>query len=70
MGWLEQACPGQAAACTLQRRPATEPLLNPPPPPTRYGFFGGSPLLGGTTLETEFDFGGTRVVVTTCIVEG
>lgn len=29
-----------------------------------------SPLLGGTQFETEFDFGGTRVVVSTCIVEG
>ncbi|KAL4420307.1 hypothetical protein ABPG77_001397 [Micractinium sp. CCAP 211/92] len=36
----------------------------------RYDFFMQSPLLGGTQFETEFDFGGTRVVVSTCMVEG
>lgn len=36
----------------------------------RYSFFGSSPLLGNSTLETEFDWGGTRIYVTTCVVEG
>jgi starch synthase len=36
----------------------------------RYDFFQQSPLLGATTYETEFDFGGTKVFVSTCIVEG
>ncbi|KAI7836090.1 hypothetical protein COHA_010018 [Chlorella ohadii] len=36
----------------------------------RYNFFSQSPLLGGTQYETEFDFGGTRVYVSTCMVEG
>ena len=40
------------------------------PAARRYDFFGGSPLLGGTKYETEFDFGGTRVFVSTCVVEG
>jgi hypothetical protein len=36
----------------------------------RYDFFLASPLLGATTYETEFDWGGTRIYVSTCIVEG
>ncbi|PSC67151.1 glycosyltransferase family 5 [Micractinium conductrix] len=36
----------------------------------RYNFFQQSPLLGGTQYETEFDFGGTKVFVSTCMVEG
>lgn len=36
----------------------------------RYDFFQQSPLLGNTQYETEFDFGGTKVYVSTCIVEG
>ena len=36
----------------------------------RYDFFLASPLLGGTQYETEFDFGGTHVYVSTCVVEG
>ena len=36
----------------------------------KYDFFRDSPLLGGTEYETEFDWGGTRIFVSTCIVEG
>jgi hypothetical protein len=36
----------------------------------RYDFFLASPLLGATRYETEFDFGGTHVYVSTCVVEG
>lgn len=36
----------------------------------RYDFFLASPLLGATQYETEFDFGGTHVFVSTCVVEG
>lgn len=36
----------------------------------RYDFFRDSPLLGGTQYETEFDWAGTRIFVSTCIVEG
>jgi starch synthase len=36
----------------------------------KYDFFRDSPLLGGTQYETEFDWGGTRIFVSTCIVEG
>ncbi|KAI8475202.1 MAG: hypothetical protein J3K34DRAFT_517637 [Monoraphidium minutum] len=35
-----------------------------------YQFFNASPLLGGRQFEAEFDWGGTRVVVTSCTVEG
>lgn len=45
---------------------------NAPPPShlKRYRFFSHSPLLGAMQLETEFDWGGTRIIVTTCVVEG
>lgn len=46
------------------------PLPPPPTGPPRYQFFGASPLLGGRQFEAEFDWGGTHVVVTSCIVEG
>ena len=36
----------------------------------RYDFFLSSPLLGGTTQETEFDWGGCKVFVSKCVVEG
>ncbi len=37
---------------------------------SRYEFFNYSPLLNGhMRFETEFEWGGTRVVVTTCEVE-
>ena len=36
----------------------------------RYDFFLASPLLGATQYETEFDYGGTHVYVSTCVVEG
>jgi len=36
----------------------------------RYDFFLHSPLLGATKYETEFEWGGTRIFVSTCIVEG
>ena len=36
----------------------------------KYDFFRDSPLLGGTQYETEFDWAGTRIFVSTCIVEG
>ena len=36
----------------------------------KYAFFNASPVLGGMTYETEFEFGGTRVYVCSCIVEG
>lgn len=36
----------------------------------RYAFFQHSPLLGDMRYETEFDFNGTRVYVTSCMVEG
>lgn len=36
----------------------------------RYDFFQQSPLLGATQYETEFEWGGTRIFVSTCIVEG
>ena len=36
----------------------------------RYDFFLASPLLGATQYETEFDFAGTHVYVSTCVVEG
>jgi len=36
----------------------------------RYDFFLQSPLLGATQYETEFEWGGTRIFVSTCIVEG
>eukprot|EP00890_Picochlorum_soloecismus_P001226 jgi/Picsp_1/2103/NSC_05568-R1_glycosyltransferase family 5 protein len=36
----------------------------------RYDFFLQSPLLGGTQYETEFEWGGTRIFVSSCIVEG
>ena len=40
------------------------------PPLRRYDFFQQSPLLGATQYETEFDFAGTKVFVSTCVVEG
>lgn len=67
------------AACTAVAYSALTPLSVPrtprtpslcPPPPHRYDFFQASPLLGGTSYETEFDYGGTKVFVTTCMVEG
>ena len=36
----------------------------------KYDFFRDSPLLGATEYETEFDWGGTKIFVSTCIVEG
>ncbi|GAB4820993.1 hypothetical protein N2152v2_008039, partial [Parachlorella kessleri] len=36
----------------------------------RYAFFSHSPLLSGLKYETEFDWNGTKVFVTTCMVEG
>ena len=36
----------------------------------RYDFFLQSPLLGSTRYETEFDWGGCRVFVSSCTVEG
>ena len=39
-------------------------------PPHRYDFFLASPLLGATRLEAEFDFGGTHVWVSSCVVQG
>ena len=36
----------------------------------RYDFFLASPLLGATRLEAEFDFGGTHVWVSSCVVQG
>ena len=36
----------------------------------RYDFFLQSPLLGATQLEAEFDWGGTHVWVSTCVVQG
>jgi starch synthase len=36
----------------------------------RYDFFLASPLLGGTHYETEFEWAGTRIFVSTCVVEG
>ena len=36
----------------------------------RYDFFLQSPLLGGTQYETEFDWNGTKIFVSSCIVEG
>ncbi|CAL8465412.1 g4948 [Coccomyxa elongata] len=36
----------------------------------RYDFFLQSPLLGATQYETEFDWGGTHIWVSTCIVQG
>jgi starch synthase len=36
----------------------------------RYDFFLQSPLLGGTQYETEFEWEGQRVFVSSCIVEG
>ena len=35
----------------------------------RYDFFLQSPLLGATRLEAEFDWGGTHIWVSTCVVE-
>lgn len=36
----------------------------------RYDFFAHSPLLGDLRFETEFEWGGTRIWVSTCLVEG
>ena len=36
----------------------------------KYDFFSQSPLLGAMQYETEFEWGGTRIFVSTCIVEG
>jgi starch synthase len=36
----------------------------------RYDFFLQSPLLGATRYETEFDWGGTHIWVSTCVVQG
>lgn len=36
----------------------------------RYDFFLASPLLGATQYETEFEWAGTRIFVSSCIVEG
>lgn len=36
----------------------------------RYDFFLQSPLLGGTQYETEFEWAGTRIFVSSCVVEG
>ena len=36
----------------------------------RYDFFLQSPLLGATQYETEFDWGGTHIWVSTCVVQG
>ena len=36
----------------------------------RYDFFLASPLLGATRLEAEFDYGGTHVWVSSCVVQG
>ena len=35
----------------------------------RYDFFLQSPLLGATRLEAEFDWGGTHIWVSTCVVQ-
>lgn len=35
-----------------------------------YDFFLQSPLLGATQYETEFDWGGTHIWVSTCVVQG
>ena len=50
--------------------PASPPSPSPSPATPSYDFFQQSPLLGGTQYETEFDFGGTKVFVSTCVVEG
>lgn len=36
----------------------------------KYQFFNHSPLLGGMEYDTEFEWGGTRIYVTKCKVEG
>ena len=36
----------------------------------RYDFFLQSPLLGATQLEADFDWGGTHIWVSTCVVQG
>ena len=36
----------------------------------RYDFFLQSPLLGAMQLEAEFDWGGTHIWVSTCVVQG
>ena len=46
------------------------PIFADSPAGRRYDFFLASPLLGATQYETEFDFGGTHVFVSTCVVEG
>ena len=38
--------------------------------PCRYDFFLQSPLLGATRYETEYDWGGCRIFVSSCMVEG
>ena len=64
-----------AVSCTCHNPPSGgwipqyHALLASPAPP-RYEFFQQSPLLGASQYEAEFDYNGTRVFVTTCIVEG
>ena len=36
----------------------------------KYSFFNMSPMLGGMQYETQFEWGGTTIVVQRCIVEG
>ena len=68
---LVTLCPIDVASCThapctdLQTRVLLTELIC-----HRYDFFLASALLGGTQYETEFDFGGTHVYVSTCVVEG
>ncbi len=46
----------------------TNPTLRAPA--RRYGFFSHSALLGGMKYETEFDWNGVKIFVTSCMVEG
>jgi starch synthase len=62
---LEPPKPNPTNQPTNRPNQQTNPQSKP-----RYEFFGASPLLGGRQFEAEFDWGGTHIVVTSCIVEG
>ena len=52
------------ARCVKERGHLTEIVL------PRYDFLLGSPLLGAMEYETEFDWGGCKIFVSRCVVEG
>jgi len=62
--WYIAGITSMYCACTRIKHCQTQPARR------RYDFFLSSPLLGATQYETEFDFAGMHVFVSTCVVEG